>query len=467
MKRYFNLLFCLLGALCWSPVLASDAVTADIDANAPIGWATCASLSGGTYAVTGGGAQGKSITLQSAGSTDMRSTITKAIKNNDIIVLDGSGTKGTDFIISKNIDLSDLSNKTIVGINGARLCTQWHLTPELIALLDEAGVKDASTTGGGGTLSNGVKISEAAEYLTRKTLLEATGDAKESYRHSGIFTLSGCNNIIIRNLKLVGPGSVDVGGYDLISCNEGTTHLWVDHCDFTDGIDGNFDITHGSDFVSVTWCTFSYTARSYMHQNTNLVGSGDHVTSDEDKLNVTFAYNIWGAGCRARMPMVRYGTVHVFNNYYNCGGNLTACINPRKNSEVLIEGNYFDKEVSRVFSNNDSKGYVWDESNYIGNAKTKKPASTYEVLDMPYIYNVRDAQTIPDVLTSPQGAGATLVSPLTIEETPTGIDPLVATPSSAEAQSSPAYDSYNLQGQPLASHSKGLRVCSSKVIMQK
>ena len=44
----------------------------------------------------------------------MRSTLIKAIKENDIIIFDGS--KG-DFIVSSTMSLKDLQNKTIVGIN--------------------------------------------------------------------------------------------------------------------------------------------------------------------------------------------------------------------------------------------------------------------------------------------------------------------------------------------------------------
>jgi hypothetical protein len=52
-----------------------------------------------------------------------------------------------------------------------------------------------------------------------------TGDEKEGYRKAGIFTLNKCQNIIIRNLKFVGSGSVDVGGNDLISSTGAEHHL--------------------------------------------------------------------------------------------------------------------------------------------------------------------------------------------------------------------------------------------------
>jgi pectate lyase len=41
------------------------------------------------------------------------------------------------------------------------------------------------------------------------------------------------------------------------------------------------------------------------------------------------------------MPSVRFGRVHVFNNYYNAPGN-NYCIRTRINAEVLVENNYFE-----------------------------------------------------------------------------------------------------------------------------
>ena len=127
----------------------------------------------------------------------------------------------------------------------------------------------------------------------------------------------------------------------------GTKNCWVDHCEFVDGMDGNFDITQKSDFNTVSWCTFSYSARSYMHQNTNLVGGSDSEATGY--LNTTFAFNHWGDGCLARMPMARVGKIHMLNNYYTCkeGNN---CINPRKNSEFLVEGNYFAAGVESIYT---------------------------------------------------------------------------------------------------------------------
>ncbi|MBQ4041249.1 MAG: hypothetical protein II626_01310, partial [Prevotella sp.] len=206
---------------------------------------------------------------------------------------------------------------------------------------------------------------------------------------------------IIRNLKFQGPGSIDVGGADLLSFVDGTKHCWVDHCDFMDGMDGNFDITQSSDFNTVSWCTFSYTSRSYMHQNTNLIGSSD--SEAKTYLNTTFAFNHWGTNCKARMPMARVGKIHMLNNYYTCttGGN---CINPRKNSEFLIEGNYFAKGVKSIFGASGATAVTWKNTNY--SVEGKSGESSGSTVTVPYSYTVAEASKVPTEVGT--YAGATL-----------------------------------------------------------
>ena len=382
----------------------------DYDQNKPFGFCTLNSRTDAskTYDITGGGCYtyplpegftGKVIVLKSTGA-DMKSTIESAISQNKVIIFDGS--EG-DFIVSSSVEIKS-SSHTLLGINGARLCTKWYVTDEIRQALDAAGVPSMSTSSGGGTLVNGKSVTEEAEYNTRRIIIELTGDKSEAYQKSGIFSIgSGIQNIIIRNLKFVGPGSIDVGGYDLISAT-GAKHLWVDHCDFQDGMDGNFDITKSADFNTVSWCTFSYSDRSYMHQNTNLIGSSD--SEPTGYLNTTFAFCWWGEKCRARMPMARAGKIHMLNNYYSCEGNGTACINPRKNSEFLVEGNYFDKGVKKVYSQSSATAVTWGSDNYIAESSVSKPSSFGTTVTVPYEYSAAPAADVPTVVK--QNAGATL-----------------------------------------------------------
>ena len=383
-------------------------VAADYDQNKPFGFCTRSSRTDAacTYNITGGGCysypipsdfKGKVIVLKSNGQ-DMKKDIQNAIKQNDVIIFDGSDG---DFMVSSNIYVEG-GNKTLLGINNARLCTKWYVTNDIITALNKAGVPNMSTHDGGGVLPNGQFVREEAEYNTRKIIIELTGDQSESYRRSGILTVRQ-ENIIIRNITFIGPGSIDVGGSDLLSF-VGAKHCWVDHCSFSDGMDGNFDITVSSDFNTVSWCTFSYTERSYMHQNTNLIGYSDREPTGF--LNTTFAFNWWGQGCVQRMPMIRVGKIHMLNNYFSCttAGN---CINPRKNSEVLIEGNYFEKGVRRYYSQNDAISVTWADSNHAEEPnKAGQPISIGTPVTVPYDYSVAPYADVPAAVK--KHAGATL-----------------------------------------------------------
>ena len=385
------------------------ATAADYDLGRPFGFCTRSSFTSAdsTFTISGGGCfdypvpsgfTGRVAVLKSSGE-DMKHAIEEAVEQNDVVVLDGSGG---DFIVSGNIEVNT-SDRTLLGVHNARLCTQWYVTDEIKKLLDDNSVRSLSTGGGtGGTLSNGKRVSEAAEWRTRQLLIDFTGDTHERFRSAGIMSLHNCTNVIVRNITFVGPGSIDVGGKDLLTAT-GATHCWVDHCAFMDGMDGNFDIGQGSDYITVSWCTFSYTGRSYMHQNTNLVGSGDRFTMDEDHLNTTYAFNWWGTGCNQRMPMARFGTIHMLNNYYSCTG-AERCINARKDSEFLIEGNYFAEGVRKVFSQTGAKRWTWAPGNYCAEPFT--PTSSGDAVTMPYDYAVAPAADVPDLVRS--NAGATL-----------------------------------------------------------
>lgn len=130
------------------------------------------------------------------------------------------------------------------------------------------------------------------------------------------------------------PGGRWNSEYDLITVRGGT-HVWIDHCTFTDGEredhlfpsvfpppyvgydyvvqhhDGMIDVTRTSDFVTLSYNHFKN------HDKTNLIGGSDTVTPEYGwgALSVTLHHNYYeNAG--QRLPRVRMGKVHVYNNYY-------------------------------------------------------------------------------------------------------------------------------------------------------
>ncbi len=409
-NRCYMLLLAMVASMSVHTVHAQDAELSEYDMNAPMGWATCKSLTtAGDYELTGGG-EGNSITLKASGGDDYNA-LNNAIAKYPVVVLDGSAG---DFVVSRYINFS-ASNRTVVGINDARIGTKFYVSDDIRKLMDDNDVNSLSTSSGtGGTLSNGATVGEARETKVRQLLIDYLGDSSEAYRQSGIFNISGKSNIIIRNIHFIGPGSIDVGGYDLVSVHDGAHHIWIDHCRFTDGMDGNLDVTVKADFVTISWCVFDYTTRSYDHKVSNLVGSSDDASKQgENNLNITYANNIWGNKCEGRRPMARVGTLHLLNNYYNCPG-CGSSVNPRKNSEFLIEGNYFEKGVKKIFSQSGAKAYVFKNNHYT--ESFSQPANVGSVR-IPYSYTAYDVMEVPAVLTSAEnGAGPTLNSPLTISK---------------------------------------------------
>lgn len=396
----------LLFLWAWSVAVGAT----EYDQDKPFGFCTVASRTDAskTFECTGGGCYtypvpedfaGRVTVLTSDGpEKDMKAKIEESIKNCDVIILDGS--KG-DFIVSSNVECR-ASNRTIIGIHNARLSTRWKVTPKLRRELENIGIPHMSTSRGtGGLLPGGAKVGEQAEFYTRKFIIWQTGDTAEHFRKAGTMSLRRCQNVIIRNITFIGPGAIDVGGNDLLTFNE-VRNSWVDHCTFIDGQDGNFDISSSSDYNTVSWCTFSYTERSFMHQNTNLVGY-----SDREKpgfLSTTFAFNWWGTGCRQRMPMGRMGKIHVLNNYYS-STNATNCINPRKDSEFLIEGNYIEKGVRKYYSQEHAKAVTWTADNNVGEGRSVPP-SLGDTVSVPYSYSAAPSSEVPALVKD--HAGATL-----------------------------------------------------------
>ena len=130
----------LIIAIVWlsGATAFADDTTPTETLNASFGWTNCSSLtSGDSYETTGGNKGTRTITLKSNGS-DQKNAIQNAIKQNDIVILDGSDG---DFVVSSPVSFGGYSNRTVVGINGARLCTQFFLTDEMKAALDKAKVK--------------------------------------------------------------------------------------------------------------------------------------------------------------------------------------------------------------------------------------------------------------------------------------------------------------------------------------
>ena len=149
----------------------------------------------------------------------------------------------------------------------------------------------------------------------------------------GGLKVSGHSNIIFRNLRISFPTGTDAIGI------QNAHHIWIDHNELwsdrnhdIDFYDGLIDITHGTDFVTVSWNIL------HDHWKTSLVGhDDDNAAEDTGHLTVTYAHNYW-LNLDARQPSIRFGTAHIYNNLYVNGVNG---IHSRMGAQVLVENNVF------------------------------------------------------------------------------------------------------------------------------
>jgi pectate lyase len=159
--------------------------------------------------------------------------------------------------------------------------------------------------------------------------------------------------------------------------------------------------------------TISY---NYMHDHHKLMLGG---SSDSDNYNrrVTLHHN-WIDTVGSRTPMDRFGTYHIFNNYYN---NVTVSgINVRMGGIALIEANYFENSANPVTSrDSDTIGY-WDlRNNYVGtgitwdstgvNATNWTTSKTFSAT-LGYTYTLDSPALVKCIAKATAGAGKSLAT---------------------------------------------------------
>jgi len=230
-------------------------------------------------------------------------------------------------------------------------------------------------------------------------------------------------NIIVRNLTFEdtydcfpawSPTDGALGSwnalYDSISLRD-SNHVWIDHNTFKDietadsglphyfGVlyqvhDGLLDITNASNYVTVSWNRFEN------HDKVMLIGSSDNAPADVGKLKVTLHHNLF-EDLGQRAARVRFGQVHIYNNYYKIGNadNYVYSWGVGIESAIYAENNFFrvkkntgitpDRFIARF------NGTAIHESGTLLNAPSKSGHHTIDVLAA---YNeVNDPDLLSDV----------------------------------------------------------------------
>lgn len=227
---------------------------------------------------------------------------------------------------------------------------------------------------------------------------------------TGHIFFEGVSNIILRNLSFTNPQGVgqEMGGGDGMTANA-AHHVWVDHCDFSECADGQFDITHGSDFFTVSWCKFSSTNEANDHRLSMLIGNKDTL-GDEDsgKLHVTLHHHWIGDLVQDRTPRVRFGQVHVFNNYHGAK-DINTCIGLGCGNQVLAESCDFDgmKRPWRSRSEpNGTEGPIqWNHDNVYNHPKLTIEGTNSVVFKPTCAYKLDAGNSVKDLVMKNAGVG--------------------------------------------------------------
>lgn len=304
---------------------------------------------------------------------------------------------------------------------GAAAIGGGNTTPVTVSTYADLTAKLKLTTPQVILVSGTIACSYTSVLVNDKTIIGLPGarlvNTDQTAAGSGILSLKpGSNNIIIRNLIFEGPGAYDVDGHDNLTSE--ATNIWVDHCEFQDGMDGNFDNKGAADNVTISWCKFTYlkapkaggSGGADDHRFTNLVGSGKSDFPADGHYSITFKNCYWADGCRERMPRARNAELHILNCYYNTSVTSSLAIGlggGDKNSTCYVDGSDFAK-IGTAFKN-----YISTDGGTVGIAfsnSLKAPADYGEAVTKPsYAYTVLPVADVAGYISNTScGAGATL-----------------------------------------------------------
>lgn len=271
----------------------------------------------------------------------------------------GSGTRGGAAATARAVFLVSSPSQLLAALNSQ---------PDVPTQIKISGLIDMASADNGGAFRSVSDQGKRGRIMlpSNITLIGASSDAGIVNGH---ILVKSVNNVVIRNLNIVAPCDIapewdpEDGSsgnwnarYDGLTI-DGANNVWIDHNTFSDGAltddklpiangkrkqchDGALDIKNGADFVTVSNNVFK------LHEKNILVGSSDDASKDDGHLKVTFTGNHFH-NVSSRSPRVRFGQVHLYNNYYE--GDRTTGIYPHGYSigvgykaKIVSQMNVFD-----------------------------------------------------------------------------------------------------------------------------
>ncbi|GAB1527521.1 hypothetical protein RhiTH_010696 [Rhizoctonia solani] len=201
------------------------------------------------------------------------------------------------------------------------------------------------------------------------------GAGSDSGLIGGGFRVKNGKNVIIRNLRLSkSPAPTDLIGL------QNATNVWIDHNTFTsdldhgkDFYDGQCDITHASDFVTVSWNVFTE------HFKVSLVGHSDN-NGAEDTGHLS----------------------HIYNNYFK--NVLNSGVDSRDGAQTLVESNVMENVLLPIETALNG-GFAVQRNNLLINTTMDSDLVQGTLTTVPYTYTLDEASTIAEIVAKSAGAG--------------------------------------------------------------
>jgi pectate lyase len=297
-----------------------------------------------------------------------------------------------------------------------------NASPTTVTTYNE--LKSALTASGSGVIliKGAIRVDYLSVRVKNKTILGLPGSKlytnDQTSGKSGILYFKpGTNNVIMRNVTFVGPGAYDSDGRDCLTF-DGATKCWVDHCDFQDGMDGNFDNKGNTDNITISWCKFSYNKAPKCcgsggtddHRFSNLVGSSSSNYPSDKQYSITWQYCWWAEGCVERQVRARNAQLHMLNCFWNSSV-AKKCIGLEdgsngKGTQCYIEGGVFDTPSS---TKNIDVSYGGSPDVTIKDCIGNNLSNNSSTVSKPsYSYRALSSSKVKAAVTSSCGAGATL-----------------------------------------------------------
>jgi pectate lyase len=267
-----------------------------------------------------------------------------------------------------------------------------------------------------GTLGNGWSgnSGDRLEIKSNKTII----GLRAGTQLKAAIHINSATNVILRNVVVRGPGSNEDQAWDNINIEGSSKNIWVDHCEFWDGQDGNADVVKGPDAVTFSWCIFGYALPGHPHNLSNLIASSDNEPESDGKLDITFMFNWWN-GAMERQPRCRYGEIHVVNNLYTSNASVGASklgVTNGFSCNILTENNHFIGQANPIdLGKQAGTGSVQQATGNLFESCTGNQTGSGTAFTPPYEYKSLLVPASAVKALVQKQAGATLASPPTCQ----------------------------------------------------